>query len=279
MPRWCRELAAHGKDGFYKGRVGKAIVEVLASMGGVNKQSTHNLQKQSHAGGGGGAGGGSVLYDDMLHGVFLIGAQVMTEADLASHITTFPDPITTNYRGADRPRTAASARWGRRPAPICLAHAPCLLPGMPPDNNSALAWTCTRQAERAGAAVHAANSKCRLHSTRWPNSPPNAGSGHLYRTGVDVYEIPPNGQGLTALIGLNILEGFDVKAMGHNSPQALHVMIEAMRCQHNPTAHSNCTLQLHTPTSHSNCSLQLHTPTAHSNCTRFVSVDVCFSHG
>eukprot|EP01052_Picozoa_sp_SAG31_P044346 SAG31_NODE_7697_length_1614_cov_1.347855_2_plen_96_part_00 len=41
--------------------------------------------------------------------------------------------------------------------------------------------------------------------------------------------MPPNGQGLTALIALNILEGYDIKAMGHNSPQALHTMIETMR--------------------------------------------------
>lgn len=46
---------------------------------------------------------------------------------------------------------------------------------------------------------------------------------------MDVWEIPPNGQGLAGLIALNILEGFDVQAMGHNSPQLLHTMIEAMR--------------------------------------------------
>ncbi len=40
--------------------------------------------------------------------------------------------------------------------------------------------------------------------------------------GYDVYELPPNGQGLAALQMLNILEGFDLKAMGYNSPQALH---------------------------------------------------------
>ena len=31
--------------------------------------------------------------------------------------------------------------------------------------------------------------------------------------GYTLYEIPPNGQGLTALILLNILEGIDLKAM------------------------------------------------------------------
>lgn len=30
-----REVAANGKDGYYKGRIGKEIVKVLAGMGGV----------------------------------------------------------------------------------------------------------------------------------------------------------------------------------------------------------------------------------------------------
>lgn len=47
--------------------------------------------------------------------------------------------------------------------------------------------------------------------------------------GYDVYELPPNGQGLAALQMLNILEGFDLKAMGYNSPEALHLMIEAKK--------------------------------------------------
>ncbi len=47
--------------------------------------------------------------------------------------------------------------------------------------------------------------------------------------GYDVYEMPPNTQGLTVLEMLNILEGFDVKSMGYNSDQYLHTLIEAKR--------------------------------------------------
>ena len=47
--------------------------------------------------------------------------------------------------------------------------------------------------------------------------------------GYDVYELPPNGQGIAALQMLNMLEGFDLKAMGFLSADALHVMIEAKK--------------------------------------------------
>ena len=47
--------------------------------------------------------------------------------------------------------------------------------------------------------------------------------------GYDVYELPPNGQGIAALQMLNILEGYDLAAMGFNSAAALHVMIEAKK--------------------------------------------------
>jgi gamma-glutamyltranspeptidase / glutathione hydrolase len=47
--------------------------------------------------------------------------------------------------------------------------------------------------------------------------------------GYDVFELPPNGQGIATLQMLNILEGFDLGAMGRNSPDALHVMIEAKK--------------------------------------------------
>src|SRR5438309_4664853 len=47
--------------------------------------------------------------------------------------------------------------------------------------------------------------------------------------GYDVFELPPNGQGIATLQILNILEGFDLKAMGRNSPDTLHTMIEAKK--------------------------------------------------
>src|SRR3954452_15057487 len=47
--------------------------------------------------------------------------------------------------------------------------------------------------------------------------------------GYDVFELPPNGQGIAALQMLNILEGFDLKTLGFNSPAALPAMIEAKK--------------------------------------------------
>jgi gamma-glutamyltranspeptidase/glutathione hydrolase len=47
--------------------------------------------------------------------------------------------------------------------------------------------------------------------------------------GFDVWELPPNGQGITALQMLNILEPSDLRSMGHNSPTYLHHLIEAKK--------------------------------------------------
>jgi len=47
--------------------------------------------------------------------------------------------------------------------------------------------------------------------------------------GYNVFELPPNGQGIATLQILNILEGFDLRAMGRNSPETLHTMIEAKK--------------------------------------------------
>ena len=47
--------------------------------------------------------------------------------------------------------------------------------------------------------------------------------------GYDVWELPPPGQGIAALQLLNILEGFDLKAMGRESADFWHVFAEAKK--------------------------------------------------
>ncbi|KAJ7125698.1 gamma-glutamyltranspeptidase [Mycena crocata] len=107
-----REVATHGKDGFYKGRISQAIVDLIQSKGGV-----------------------------------------MELSDLANHETSFVEPIK-----------------------------------------------------------------------------------YTYANEVSLYECPPNGQGLTALVALGILESLQEQGiirplleMEHNSAEYLHVLIEALR--------------------------------------------------
>ena len=47
--------------------------------------------------------------------------------------------------------------------------------------------------------------------------------------GYTVWELPPNGQGIAALQMLNVLEGFDVAAMGFGSADYVHVFLEAKK--------------------------------------------------
>lgn len=112
LARTFRAVSDRGKDGFYKGEVARAIVELIQSKGGV-----------------------------------------MELEDLESHETTFVEPIKYTYGGE-----------------------------------------------------------------------------------VTVYECPPNGQGITALLALGILEQIQEQGkirplleMEHNSPEYLHTLIEALR--------------------------------------------------
>ena len=61
------------------------------------------------------------------------------------------------------------------------------------------------------------------HTSTWEE--PISVDYHGYR----VYECPPNGQSVTALIALNILDGFDLASLGSLSIEKMHLMIEAMR--------------------------------------------------
>jgi gamma-glutamyltranspeptidase/glutathione hydrolase len=70
---------------------------------------------------------------------------------------------------------------------------------------------------------HMALEDLRSHRADWVD--PVSSS---YR-GFDVHEIPPNGQGISALQILNLMEGFDVAGLGHNSVDYLHVFLEAKK--------------------------------------------------
>jgi len=61
------------------------------------------------------------------------------------------------------------------------------------------------------------------HTSTWDI--PISTTYHGYR----IWECPPNGQGLAALIGLNLLEGFDLSQFPPLSTKRLHLMIESMR--------------------------------------------------
>jgi len=47
--------------------------------------------------------------------------------------------------------------------------------------------------------------------------------------GYDVWELPPNGQGIAALQILNILEGYDLKSLGFGNEEYMHLFIEAKK--------------------------------------------------
>jgi gamma-glutamyltranspeptidase/glutathione hydrolase len=61
------------------------------------------------------------------------------------------------------------------------------------------------------------------HTTEWVE--PIGADYQGYR----VLELPPNGQGITALIALNVLEGFDLAAMEYGSAAYYHLLIEATK--------------------------------------------------
>jgi gamma-glutamyltranspeptidase/glutathione hydrolase len=85
----------------------------------------------------------------------------------------------------------------------------------------AIAKTIAADIERRGGFITAADLAA--HKADWVEP-----IGTNYR-GYDVYEIPPNTQGFVALQMLNILEGYDIEALGHNSAEYLHLLVEAKR--------------------------------------------------
>lgn len=84
-----------------------------------------------------------------------------------------------------------------------------------------LADAIDRYARRAG--IYLRKADLAAHTSTWVE-PVSVN----YR-GYDVFELPPNGQGLAVLQMLNIVEGFDLKSLGHNSAEYLHLLVEAKK--------------------------------------------------
>jgi gamma-glutamyltranspeptidase/glutathione hydrolase len=68
------------------------------------------------------------------------------------------------------------------------------------------------------------------HTSTW-DAPVSVG----YR-GHDIWELPPNGQGIAALQMLGILEGFDFAGIERDSAELLHLLIEAKKCAYEDRA-------------------------------------------
>jgi len=85
----------------------------------------------------------------------------------------------------------------------------------------ALAERIEAFARECGGAMRV--SDLAAHQAEWVRPIQQAFRGYA------LHEIPPNGQGIAALIGLGILEHFDLEAMGRDSADYYHVAIEAMK--------------------------------------------------
>ncbi len=107
--------------------------------------------------------------------------------------------------------------------------------------NPGLAWTFRQIAEGGRDAFYKGEIARRvvehLNGLGWPVTMDDLAAQHsdwvepistAYK-GYRLYELPPNGQGMAALEMLNILEGFDLRSLGHNSSAYLHRLIEAKK--------------------------------------------------
>ena len=84
-----------------------------------------------------------------------------------------------------------------------------------------IAEAIARHAQANGGAMTAADLAG--YAPEWVEPVAQAYRGHT------VHEIPPNGQGITALIALGILEHFDLGALPIDGPEAQHLEIEAVK--------------------------------------------------
>ncbi len=87
--------------------------------------------------------------------------------------------------------------------------------------NGAIARAIANAVQKSGGVM--TTDDLAAHTSTW-----DAPISTTYR-GARVWECPPNGQGLAALLALNVLEGFDVARAAPLSAARFHLLIEAMR--------------------------------------------------
>lgn len=84
-----------------------------------------------------------------------------------------------------------------------------------------IAVAAVAHARRHGAAISVEDFTA--YRPEWVEPIAKTYRGHA------LHEIPPNGQGIAALIALGILSNFDVESLGPDSPEGQHLQIEAMK--------------------------------------------------
>ncbi|MEX0717552.1 MAG: gamma-glutamyltransferase [Planctomycetaceae bacterium] len=70
---------------------------------------------------------------------------------------------------------------------------------------------------------HLAQRDFHEHESEWVEPVSTTYRGH------EVWQLPPNTQGIAVLQMLNILEGYDIRSMGRKSPEYLHLFVEAKK--------------------------------------------------
>ncbi len=75
--------------------------------------------------------------------------------------------------------------------------------------------------EKKGSLIRLADLE--KHTSTWVDPVSTEYKGYV------LHELPPNGQGIVALEMLNILEGYDLQKMGHNSAEYIHLLAEAKK--------------------------------------------------
>jgi len=174
---------------------------------------------------------------DMLarHGTLPLGEVLAPAIHLAE--AGFPVAPLTSYfwqRGAERQLKSASGGLaltlnGRGPRPGEIFRNPGLARtfrlvaegGKDAYYKGDIAQSLVRSVQRAGGVM--TTDDLAAHESTWDQA-----ISTVYRD-VRVWECPPNGQGLAALLALNVLEDFELRGQDPLGADRWHLMVEAMR--------------------------------------------------